>query len=65
MQILNLNLDHWDMLKANPEQSELDFVAHDLSSICDYISNPTIDDGVPWNYDASSALKQPAQERRT
>jgi len=64
MQVLDLNLDHWEMLKSIPEQSELDFVAHDLSSICDYISNPIIDDGVPWNYDASSALTQPGRRRR-
>lgn len=52
--VLNLNVERWDMLTANHEPSELDFGNHDISSICDYISSPNVEDGMPWNYGFAS-----------
>ena len=61
MNILNLNVDHWDMLSAVPEQTELDFGNHDISAMADFISDPNTSDGTPWNYDASTVPWQREQ----
>ena len=56
---LNLNVDHWDMLAAEPVQSELDFVLHDISDLCDVISPSNIDadQGMPWKYNEMVSIK--------
>jgi|TARA_R110002111_G_scaffold147349_1_gene214177 hypothetical protein len=47
------------MLAAEPVQSELDFVLHDISDLCDVISPSNIDadQGMPWNYNEMVSIK--------